>query len=57
MIELNTARGPIQVDPDALVYLTYEACTARTLLPGEVGRVWVDGVSVPVWRDKVKDST
>ena len=56
MIELNTSRGPIQVEPDALVYLTYEACTARTLLPGEVGRVWVDGVSVPVWKDKPKDS-
>lgn len=49
-ITLQTKNGPIEVAPDTLVYLRYEACTARTLLPNETGRIWLDDKSIPVWK-------
>lgn len=49
MITLHTAKGTITVPPDTLVYLTYEACMARTLRKGETGRIWDGDKCVPVW--------
>jgi hypothetical protein len=52
-ITLQSADGPVEVDHDALVYLRYEAATARTLQPRETGRMWVGEKCVPVWKDEI----
>lgn len=49
MITLHTVNGPITVPPETIVYLNYEACTAKTMRPGETGRVWDGETCIPVW--------
>jgi hypothetical protein len=40
MITLHTVNSPITVQPETIVYLNYESCTARTMRGGETGRIW-----------------